>query len=236
MVATGMSDDPSGELLHGRWYGDACGASFAMEIIGERWTMHVMRELMLGPLRFSALRSSLPGISAKVLTERLARLESAGALVRRRLPPHDVQVYELTEWGYRAEPLMAEMGRWSVRSPLHDPTLPLTPVAAMLSLRAMFDPAAARGRSIRIGFDFGGQRFLAELADAALPIRREEDLSQADAVIRAAKAGAMLPFFYGKRDLDEVCAQTGLAVQGDRAAVIAFAALFSLPPKVQAPG
>ena len=61
---------------HGKWYGDACGAAFALELIGERWALLIVRELMLGPRRFSDLRASLPGISAKVLTERLEGLEA----------------------------------------------------------------------------------------------------------------------------------------------------------------
>ena len=85
-----------------------------MELVGERWALLVVRELMFGARRFSDLRANLPGISAKVLTERLAGLEEAGVLNRRKLPPPvSAQVYELTEWGYRAEPLVQELGRWA---------------------------------------------------------------------------------------------------------------------------
>ncbi|GGD77561.1 winged helix-turn-helix transcriptional regulator [Croceicoccus mobilis] len=218
---------------HGRWYPDACAASFALELMGERWSMHVMRELMLGPRRFSDIRAALPGISAKVLTERLARLEELGVLIRRKLPPPAAaQVYELTPWGLEAEDVMQALGRWSVRSPLHDPTLPLTAVSAMLSLRTMIDPASAGGRNAVIGFEFGEDRFVARLADGDLTIARAEDLAEAQAVFRADTAGAMLPLFYGKRDADEVTAMTGLEIIGDRAAALRFAALFSLPPKI----
>src|SRR5215218_1412210 len=96
---------------HGKWYGDACGTAFAMELVGERWSMLIIRELMLGGRRFGDLRGSLPGISAKVLTERLAGLEEAGVLTRRKLPPPAAaQVYELTPWGYLAEPAIQELG------------------------------------------------------------------------------------------------------------------------------
>ena len=89
--------------LHGKWYDDACGTAFAMELVGERWSLLIVRELMYGPLRFSDLRAGLPAISAKVLTERLAGLENTGILVRRKLaPPAAVQVYELTKWGASA--------------------------------------------------------------------------------------------------------------------------------------
>ena len=195
--------------------------------------MHVMRELMLGARRFSDIRAALPGISAKVLTERLTRLEQLGVLTRRKLPPPAAsQVYELTEWGYMAEPVMQELGRWSVRSPLHDPMLPLTSASAMLSLRTMLVPERAAGRSARIGFAFGTDRFMAELADGQLSVRRAEDLGTAEAIFRAPTAGAMLPLIYGKRDPDEVAAMTGLAIEGDRTAALRFADLFALPPKI----
>lgn len=223
----------AGPPAHGRWYEDACAASFAFELIGERWSLHVMRELMLGPRRFSDLRAALPGISAKVLTERLARLEELGVLTRRKLlPPAAVQVYELTEWGYMAEPVMQELGRWSVRSPLHDPTLPLTSVSAMLSLRTMLDPMKAAALEARIGFDFAGDRFLAQLAGGALTIRRADDLAEVQAIFRAPAPGAILPLFYGKRDPVEVAATTGLTIEGDRELALRFAGIFALPPKI----
>src|SRR3954468_3950028 len=87
-----------------RSYDDACGAAHALDLIGERWALLVMRELMLGPKRFSDLRADLPGISANVLPQRPEGLEAAGALTRRKLPPPaGVHVYELTPWGYESE-------------------------------------------------------------------------------------------------------------------------------------
>src|SRR6187455_2025237 len=132
------------EELSRRTYEDACGAAHALDLVGERWALLVMRELMLGPKRFSDLRSDLPGISANVLTQRLEGLEAAGLLVRRRLPPPaSAQVYELTPWGYEAEPIVQSLGKWAARSPAHDPTLPISATSIMLSFRTMFDPARA---------------------------------------------------------------------------------------------
>src|SRR5215212_4396805 len=89
-----------------RSYDDACGAAHALELLGERWALLVMRELMLGPKRFGQLKADLPGISANVLTQRLESLEAAGVLTRRKLPPPaSTQVYELTRWGYESEPI-----------------------------------------------------------------------------------------------------------------------------------
>ena len=83
-----------------RVYDDACGTAHALELIGERWALLVMRELLLEPRRFSDLRAELPAISGNVLTQRLTELESRGLVRRRKLPPPaSVQVYEATEWG-----------------------------------------------------------------------------------------------------------------------------------------
>ncbi len=157
-----LTDTPE---KHGKMYQDACGTAFAMELVGERWSMLIIRELMLGGRRFSDLRASLTGISAKVLTERLAGLEHVGVLAKRKLPPPvATQVYELTEWGYLAEPAIQELGRWAARSPEHDPTLPLSPVGFMLSLRAMLDKQSARGLTATIGFAMGDEQFIARLS------------------------------------------------------------------------
>src|ERR1700712_553090 len=102
----------------GRHYEDACAAAHALDLVGERWALLVIRELLLGPKRFGDLRDSLPGISANVLTQRLEGLEATGVLTRHKLPPPaNAQVYELTPWGYESEPIFQTLGRWAARSP-----------------------------------------------------------------------------------------------------------------------
>src|ERR1700751_4343465 len=109
-----------------RRYDDACGLAHALDLVGERWAMLVLRELAYGPRRFSELKADLPGISANVLTRRLTELEARGLVRKTRLPPPaSVQVYKATEWGREAVPIIASLGRWAARSPLHDPTLPM---------------------------------------------------------------------------------------------------------------
>lgn len=203
-----------------------------MELVGERWSLLIVRELMLGGRRFSDLRASLPGISAKVLTERLESLEAAGVLAKRRLPsPAPVQLYELTDWGYLAEPMIQELGRWAAMSAKHDPLLPLSPVSLMLSLRTMFDPAKAAGFAARIGFDIAGDRFLANLSDGALPIRRE-GLKDAQAIFRAPAAPVLAGLLYAKLPVGELERDAGLVIDGDRALALRFADIFELPEKV----
>jgi DNA-binding HxlR family transcriptional regulator len=226
-----QKETESPDTKHGRWYEDACGTAFAMELVGERWSLLVVRELMLGPRRFSELRKALAGISAKVLSERLESLERAGALVKRTLPPPaNVQVYELTEWGYLAEPAIQELGRWAAQSPLHDPTLPLSPVSLMLSLRTMVDKVRAKECEATIGFDVAGERYLAALKDGQLPIRRA-DIEGAKVTFRAPVAPLLAAVFYGKVPPQEL-AEQGVSIEGDRALADRFIDLFHLPPKV----
>src|SRR5205814_10067591 len=98
------------------------------------------------PRRFSELRADLPGISANVLSQRLTELEQRGLVRKTRLPPPaSVQVYEATEWGLEAAPVIAALGKWAARSPLHDPTLPMSHVAMMMSLETLFSPERAVG-------------------------------------------------------------------------------------------
>ncbi|MCB2079174.1 MAG: transcriptional regulator [Novosphingobium sp.] len=202
-----------------------------MELVGERWAILIIRELMLGGRRFSDIRASLPGISAKVLTERLERLEALGIVLRRKLPPPAAsQVYDLTEWGRGLEDVMQALGRWAVRSPLHNPMLPLTPVAFMLSLRTMFDPALAEGLACTIGFEVGDARFHGLLEDGELTIEEDDRDGRApDLFFRAETANAFLPVFYGKRPLTDP--DITLLAEGDPALVERFIGIFSLPEK-----
>ncbi len=218
--------------MHGRWYGDACGTAFAMELIGERWSLMIVRELMFGPRRFSDLRASLSGISAKVLTERLASLEEAGVLKREKLPPPAaLQVYGLTEWGYAGEPVIQELGRWAAMHRGHDPTLPLSPVSLMLSMRTMFDPAKAMGMRARIGFVVAGEEFLAAMANGVLPIKRGH-ASQGQAVFRAPNAMPVAALLYGKVPPEALEAEGGLMIEGDRELALRYADIFALPDKL----
>ena len=214
-----------------RWYDDACGTAHALELLGERWSLLVVRELMFGARRFSDLRRGLPGISANVLTQRLGALEAAGVLRRRTLPPPaGVQVYELTPWGYEAEPFVQSLGRWAARSPGHDPTLPLSAASLMMSFRTMF--AWGAGPRLRIGFRLGPDAFVAQAADGALAIGRGEP-DGADAVVTAAPK-AVAALVYGGAPLAELEKAGAVAVEGDRAALARFASLFTLPPKAGA--
>jgi DNA-binding HxlR family transcriptional regulator len=212
------------KITNGRRYEDACGTAHALDLVGERWALLVMRELMLGARRFGDLRASLPGISANVLTQRLEGLEAVGVLRRRKLaPPASVQVYELTDWGREAEPIIKGLGAWAARSPSHDPSLPLSAVSLMLSFRTMFKADRAH-ETLTIAFRFGEEAFVARVADGMLSTQRGE-AEGADVTI-AATPPEVAAAVYGFRALPPA----GI-VAGDPGAFTRFADLFELPPK-----
>src|SRR3954451_6670704 len=152
-----------------RRYDDACGLAHAMELLGERWAMLVLRELAYGPRRFSELKADLQGISANVLTQRLIELEARGLVRKVRLPPPaSVQVYEATEWGLEAVPVIASLGRWPARSPWHDPTLPMSHVSFMMSLQTLLSPERSGGMDARVGFKMGDIGYVATLCGGRL--------------------------------------------------------------------
>jgi DNA-binding HxlR family transcriptional regulator len=217
-----------------RWYDDACGTALAMELVGERWSMLIVRELMYGPRRFSELRAGLPGISANTLTQRLATLQRADILVRRMLPsPASVQVYELTPWGYESEPAIMALGRWAARSPLHDPTLFFSGASLMMSMRTMLVPERMGVIGGRIGVRLGEERFVATLGEGRLEVARG-DAPDVDARIEVDRPWPLLCVIYGHEPIPRWEAE-GLRISGDRALAERFAGLFQLPAKVDKP-
>lgn len=232
MKSEKMTESPQGSLR--RRYEDACAVAHGLDLVGDRWALLVIRELMLGPKRFSDLRGSLPGISANVLTQRLEELEAGGVLLRRKLPPPaSTQVYELTPWGYESEPIFIALGRWAARSPLHDPSLPLSAVSLMLSFRAMFDPPRARGMAARIGFRLGEESFVARIAKDRIEVARDAP-DKAD-VVFAGTPPVLAAAIYGGQPLAALEAAGALLIEGDRTIAERFVTLFPLPAKAPPP-
>lgn len=214
-----------------RWYDDACGTALALEFVGERWTLLIIRELLLGPRRFSEIRAGLPGLSANVLTQRLQGLEAADILTREKLPPPaSVHVYALTPWGYEAEPIVMALGRWALRSPAHDPSLPFSRVSLMLALRMMVHPARAAGFAGAIGFRLGDESYLVRIVDGSVVVARG-GIERADAVLTG-EPNAFLPAVFGTVPLPAVVAGGRLAVSGDVALATRFCTFFELPAKI----
>jgi DNA-binding HxlR family transcriptional regulator len=209
-------------------YGEGCIAAHALDLLGDRWALLVIRELMLGAKRFALIRAGLPGISASVLTQRLEGLEAGGVLVRVALPdPAGVQVYELTELGRAARPVIDALCRFGAALPGHDPAKFISPTALMLSMAAMIDRKAALAETVRIraGFDMGRESFRGVL------LRRRWEVERGPAegdVVFAGTANALAPVIYGRRPLAGWGAAEGVAVRGDLALGQRFVDLFRL--------
>src|SRR4051794_17578020 len=153
-----------------RQYGDPCGIARAVDVVGERWSLLILRELMYGPRRFGQLADGLPGISPSVLSQRLRELESDGVLHRYTLePPASVVVYELTERGRALEPVLVELGRWGSATPRlvgRD----LSPAAILFSLRTLFDPAV--GGQVTYGLQLVGEWYGVEIDGETIRVTR----------------------------------------------------------------
>jgi DNA-binding HxlR family transcriptional regulator len=211
-----------------RTYDDGCAAAHALDLVGERWALLVVRELLLGPKRFTDLRSGLPHASPNVLAQRLRDLEAVGIVRRGKLPPPAAsKIYELTEWGRDLEPVIIALGRWGVRSPTKPPDAELGIDSLILSFRTMFDPDRAEGLDAVYEFRLGEDRFRAEVAEGRLEIERGT-AEQPDATVET-DAGTLAALVYDDLELDDTLSSGDLNIKGDRAAVESFLVLFPLP-------
>ncbi len=217
-------------VVRERRYDDACGTALALEFIGERWSLLIMRELVFGPRRFGEIRANLPGISANVLTQRLESLEEVGIVQRYRLPsPANVQVYDLTEWGRDAAPLMRDLGRWAARSPRHDPSLFMSAASAMMSLQALLDRDRAAALPVSVAFHFPGEDFTATVAGGDILVRR--GIERVTDLAFTGDTMALRRTIYGKAPLTRDGTGGTLALAGDVDLARAFIDLFHLPAK-----
>jgi DNA-binding HxlR family transcriptional regulator len=163
---------------------DGCGIAHATELLGRRWALLVVRELLLGPKRFTDLRSGIPDISPNVLGERLRELEESGLVRRRKLPPPAAaQVYELTDWGAELEPAILALGRWATASPAFPRDAEMGADSLLLALKSTFQPDAAEGVDATYALILDGLPFRIRIAEDRFEARRGE-ADRADATIR----------------------------------------------------
>jgi len=156
-----------------RTYGQYCGLAYALDLLGERWTLLVLRELLPGPKRFSDVLAALPGIGTGLLTTRLRTLETEGLVQRRRLrPPAGSIVYELTGGGRELEPVLLGLARFGADrlGPRSDDE-EFRPQWAMIAMRARHDQAAAKGVEAAYEFEIGADVFHASVSDGEVELR-----------------------------------------------------------------
>lgn len=211
-----------------RSYGDACRFAYALDLIGERWSLLVVRELLLGPKRFTDLRHGLPNASPNILSERLRELEQGGVVHRRKLPPPAAsQVYELTEWGKELEPVVTKLGAWGARSPLPPEHQEIGTDSIVLALRSLFDPGAAAGLEASYELRLGDERFRVDIAGGELGLERGE-VDDPAATIES-DAPTLAGLLTGQLPLEQALESDAVVIEGSKKEARRFLALFPMP-------
>jgi DNA-binding HxlR family transcriptional regulator len=217
-----------------RTYRDPCGIARALDLVGDRWALLVVRELILGPKRFGDLRAGLGEIAPDVLSERLRQLEQSGVVSRRTLdPPASVRVYELTEWGAELEPVLLSLGRWGSRAPFPAGHHALGVDAFVLALRTTFDPARAGATRATYELRLDGQPYSAVVADGRLEIERGAGASAAATI--DTDVGTLSAVLWHGHSLSDAIDDGTLRTSGSAAALKRFPRLFAAPVPVPVP-
>ena len=208
-----------------RSYGDRCGVARALDLVGERWALLVVRELLLGPKRFTDLRAGLPQVGPDVLSQRLRELEAAGLVRKRSLdPPASARVYELTERGALLEPVILELGRFGSVAPFPEGDATFGPDALALALKTLYEPG---GAPALLALRLGGQDFRASDDGAVLTIERGR-AEHPDASIEA-DPGPLAAVLWHGRDLAAAERAGEVSISGGRRAATRFLKRFPLP-------
>jgi DNA-binding HxlR family transcriptional regulator len=210
-----------------RSYRQFCGVAHALDLVGERWALLVVRELLLGPRRFTDLQGGLPGVSTNVLATRLRRLERAGVLERKVLPPPAASsVYELTGYGRALEPIVLALGRWGARTMgSREPGQALASRWLALALKAFFHPEAAGEEPRRYELRLSEGAFVLEVADGGVDVRHAGG-GEPDLVV-AVDDDLLVRLLVGAVGVDDTLAAGGLEIlAGDRAELDRFVEAF----------
>ncbi len=211
-----------------RTYGDSCGIARALDLVGERWALLVVRELLLGPKRFTDLRAGLPHVSPDVLAQRLRDMETAGVVRRRKLPPPAAaHVYELTEWGSALEPVLVSLGRWGSRAALPLQAGELSPDALAVALKSMFAGDATVDRSYHVRL--GEHGFSVRVLGGELEVAREDASPPEAALALETDPGTLTALLWHGGSVDDALGTGALRLRGSRDELDRFLALFAIP-------
>lgn len=209
-------------------YDEGCLAAHALNLVGDRWALLVVRELMFAAKRFQVLRAGMPGVTASVLTARLGQLRQAGVL------EHDAGLgtYALTGAGRGLLPVLEALCQWALAVPGHDPSRFISPSALMISMGACLQPGAMAGRQPVAGFAFGGEAFQARVRGGRLQVQAV-DQPRAAFVLHG-DGNRLARAVYGRLPLQALARQGVIGVDGDIDAAQAFVRMFALAPPARA--
>ncbi|MTE00368.1 transcriptional regulator [Paracoccus sp. YIM 132242] len=199
-------------------YDEGCLAAHALNIIGDRWALLVVRELMLAPKRFQAIRHGLPGVTAAVLTQRLAQLAQAGVVT------HEAGQYALTPSGQDLMPVLQAMCRWGALHPGHDPRRFISPAALVISMTAMI--GGAEGRQVTAAMRMGAESFVLRLTGDGI-LRPKAGVEPADFTL-SGNGNSLARAVYGRVPLADLASDGMIGLSGDAGAAQDFVDLFRL--------
>lgn len=204
-----------------RRYLQFCPLAKALDVLGERWTLLIVRELLTGPKRYTDLRKGLPGLATDLLAARLRELQDAGVIDRREVPPPTpATVYELTERGFALKPALLELSRWG-RPLLREPDADHLPDSALLlGLEVAFRPEAAGDRRETYDFDVEGLQVAVRVHDGTVDIVPGSAGDDASATVVTDRQGF----------IELALGQAGerVRVEGDADALVRLRQMFSL--------
>jgi len=199
-----------------RSYRDSCGVARALDVVGERWALLVVRELLLVPQRFSELRRSLPNVSSNLLADRLRELEHNGVIRRGTAQAEGQQVYELTEWGRKLEPILHALGSWGIDAPQPPPPASLSATSVLIFLldAARPDPAAP---PLTCRLELEGRVWTVRLASGGVEVQPGEPATAAVSLRTEPKTFSAL--LVDPSTLEAACADGSVTVVGDLSAI-----------------
>ena len=213
-----------------RSYDDPCGIARAMDCVGERWALLVVRELLLGPKRFTDLRAGLPAASPNVLSQRLRELEACHVLHKRALPqPSGATVYELTAWGRELESVLQSLARWGSRAAMSS-VQELSADALLIALQTTVDPGSSAIAKLRVQLRLGANVFQLLVNRRRLTIERGQDKPY-DAAITAETA-CLRRVVFGRQTLAQARRTGELSLEGDETVGAQFLQMFVRPQPV----
>lgn len=199
-------------------YDEGCLAAQALNVVGDRWALLVVRELMLAPRRFQAIRHGLPGVTAAVLTQRLTQLIGAGVVTQ------DAGQYALTESGRGLMPVLQAMCRWGALHPGHDPRRFVSPTALVISMTAMI--RGAEGRQATAAMRMGSDGFVLRLTGDGV-LRPTTGVEPAEFTL-SGTGNTLAQAVYGPAPLADLARNGAIGLTGDARAAQDFADLFAL--------
>lgn len=208
-----------------REYDQSCSLACALDRIGERWSLLIVRELSLGPLRFSDLARNVGGAPTDVLTKRLRDLEGHGVVRRRELgPPATGVAYELTDVGWGLERPMLELGRWGLHFERVDDVVNLAPTSLPNAIRVIAQPPLEA--RLTIGLRSGGQAFWLRIEEGWIAASRGE-AEDPDLTLAGEPAEILAVLVAGE------AAEQGVEIEGDRGALEELRGMVVLPERLR---